>query len=155
MLQISKTRQVSLWLEFIACRAASLPISTNYIGLYDVLCSSASNQFNSSCDAFPLSLFLTDQVVDGCGGYLISGKFTDNIPIIGSADHIFMDGQSDIYGNYLTIVTDNYNFLFTADNWNPMVAFSSSEGYAIYFDEFECLQSGINIGAQQLLLFGH
>jgi len=36
-----------------------------------------------------------------------------------------------------------------------MVAFSSSEGYAIYFDEFECLQSGINIGAQQLLLFGH
>lgn len=139
-------------------------LTTNYVGTYSVTCGSASTETcfvgdNYTCDAFNLTLHITAQTPNCCGGISLTGYFAGDVPNIGSNNHV-LDDQSEVYAGYLSTETDNYGFAFGCNDciWNPAATYGCDWGYAIYwtpddtcgdlFGEY-CLQGNINMGAKQ------
>jgi len=140
----------------------------DYVGTYNVTCGSASAENcwvwdNCTCDAFNLTLHITAQTPNCCGGISLTGYFAGNIPSVESNYTVlnipihFLDDQSEALGwGILSTSTDNYAFNYGCNNWNPAATTGWVWGYSIYWtpddkrgDVTYCLQATINMGAKQ------
>ena len=150
--------------EYIRPGDTKSMLTTNYVGTYNVTCGSASAENcwvwdNCTCDAFNLTLHITAQTPNCCGGISLTGYFAGNIPTVESNYTVldipihFLDDQSEVYAGHLGTETDNYAFYYGCNNWNPAASTGWVWGYSIYWnnggDVTYCLQANINMGGKQ------
>lgn len=153
--------------EYVRNNGSKSTTTTDYTGSYSISCGGASIENclagYYTCGTYDITMVVTGQTPDNYGGIELAGYFSGNIPELGSGNHNFNteDGQSEVYGGYLSIETVGDNFYYYGCNtctWDPSTTYSCDWGYAIYWTPDDTcgdiygmyiLQGNISMGAKE------